>query len=193
MKADAELDISGETCPMTFVRTKVKLEGMRPGELLRVRLRAGEPLANVPRAVLDHVAELLETPKIRVYEVASFYDMFNTEPTGRVQVRVCTTTPCWLRGSDEIVRACKDALGIEIGENTEDGRFFLREFECLGACCNAPMMWIDDHFYEDLDYGKAKEIVEAIMRGETPEPGPQSGRKGSEPLGQRTTLLEDEA
>ncbi|MCB1832034.1 MAG: NADH-quinone oxidoreductase subunit NuoE [Geminicoccaceae bacterium] len=147
----------------------------------------------LPRAVLDHVAELLETPKIRVYEVASFYDMFNTEPTGRVQVRVCTTTPCWLRGSDEIVRACKDALGIEIGENTEDGRFFLREFECLGACCNAPMMWIDDHFYEDLDYGKAKEIVEAIMRGETPEPGPQSGRKGSEPLGQRTTLLEDEA
>ncbi|MCB1972395.1 MAG: NADH-quinone oxidoreductase subunit NuoE [Geminicoccaceae bacterium] len=147
----------------------------------------------LPRAVLDHVADFLDMPKIRVYEVASFYDMFNTEATGRIQVRVCTTTPCWLRGSDEIVQACKDALGIEVGENTADGRFFLREFECLGSCCNAPMMWIDDHFYEDLDYGKAKEIIEALQRGETPQPGPQSGRKGSEPLGGLTTLTEGNA
>ena len=142
----------------------------------------------LPRAILDHVAGLLEMPKIRVYEVASFYDMFNTEPRGRIQVRVCTTTPCWLCGSDDIVRACKDALGVEMGESTEDGRFYLREFECLGACCNAPMMWVDDEFFEDLDYGKAKEIIEALKRGEKPEAGPQSGRKGSEPLGGLTTL-----
>ncbi len=144
----------------------------------------------LPKAALDHVAEFLEMPKIRVYEVASFYDMYNTKPTGRVQVRVCTTTPCWLCGSDDIVRAAKDTLGLEIGESSEDGRFFLREFECLGACCNAPMMWIDDDYYEDLDYAKAVAVLEALKRGETPEPGPQSGRKGSEPKGERKTLVE---
>lgn len=143
----------------------------------------------LPRAALDHVADFLEMPRIRVYEVASFYDMFNTEPTGRIQVRVCTTTPCWLCGSDDIVRAARDTLGLEIGESSEDGRFFLREFECLGACCNAPMMWIDDDYYEDLTYDKAVAVLEAIKRGERPRPGPQSGRKGSEPLGERKTLL----
>jgi len=144
----------------------------------------------LPRAALDHVAAFLEMPKIKVYEVASFYDMYNTEPTGRVQVRVCTTTPCWLCGSDDIVRAARDTLGLEIGESSEDGRFFLREFECLGACCNAPMMWIDDDYYEDLDYEKAVAVLEALKRGETPEPGPQSARKGSEPLTGRVTLLD---
>ena len=144
----------------------------------------------LPRAALDHVADFLEMPKIRVYEVVSFYDMYNTEPTGRIQVRVCTTTPCWLCGSDDIVKAAKDTLGLEIGESSEDGRFFLREFECLGACCNAPMMWIDDDYYEDLDYEKAKAVLEALERGETPKPGPQSGRRGSEPKGERKTLVE---
>lgn len=143
----------------------------------------------LPRAALDHVAEFLEIPRIRVYEVASFYDMYNTEPTGRIQVRVCTTTPCWLCGSDDIVRAAREVLGIDIGESSEDGQFFLREFECLGACCNAPMMWIDDDYYEDLTYEKAKAILEAFKRGETPKPGPQSGRRGSEPNGERKTLL----
>jgi len=144
----------------------------------------------LPKAALDHVAVFLEMPKIKVYEVASFYDMYNTEPTGRVQVRVCTTTPCWLCGSDDIVRAATDALGLEIGESSEDGRFFLREFECLGACCNAPMMWIDDDYYEDLDYDKTVEILQALKRGETPKAGPQSARKGSEPLSERKTLLD---
>lgn len=144
----------------------------------------------LPRAALDHVAELLAMPRIRVYEVASFYDMFNTEPTGRVQLRVCTTTPCWLCGSDAVLAACKEALGIEVGETTADGRFFLREFECLGACSNAPVLWVDDDFYEDLDGPKTRAIVEALKRGERPPPGPQSGRRGSEPLGNRTTLLE---
>ena len=142
----------------------------------------------LPRAALDHVADLLGMARIRVYEVASFYDMFNTEPTGRVQVRVCTTTPCWLCGSDEVVAAAREALGIAPGETTADGRFFLREFECLGACANAPVMWIDDDFYEDLDGAKARAILEAIKRGERPPPGPQSGRRGSEPLHDPTTL-----
>jgi NADH-quinone oxidoreductase subunit E len=144
----------------------------------------------LPRAVLDHVAEFLGLPKIRVYEVATFYDMYNTEPVGRTQVRVCTTTPCWLCGSDDVVRACKEALGVGIGESTADGRFFLREFECLGACANAPVLWVDDDFYEDLDHAKTTAIIEALRRGERPKPGPQNGRTTSMPLGGKTTLKE---
>ena len=144
----------------------------------------------LPRAALDHVADLLGMRHIRVYEIATFYDMFNTAPTGRTQIRVCTTTPCWLCGSDEVVKACKETLGIDIGETTADGRFFLREFECLGACSNAPVLWIDDDFYEDLDGPKTRAILEAVQRGERPTPGPQNGRLGAAPLGGKTTLLE---
>ena len=140
--------------------------------------------------VLNYVADYLNMPYIRVYEVASFYDMFNTRPVGRIQVRVCTTTPCWLCGSDQVLRACQEALGIGVGESTPDGRFFLREFECLGACANAPIMWIDDDYYEDLDGDKARAIIEALKRGERPKPGSQTGRQGSMPKGGRTTLLE---
>lgn len=146
----------------------------------------------LPQAALDCIAGLLGVPRIRVYEVATFYDMFNTVPVGRTQVRVCTTTPCWLCGSDDVVRACKDTLGVGIGESTPDGRFFLREFECLGACSNAPVLWIDDDFYEDIDYAGTKRVLEALMRGEKPEPGPQNGRTASMPLGGKTTLLDAE-
>ena len=132
----------------------------------------------LPQPALDYVADYLGMPRIRVYEVASFYDMFNTRPVGRVQIRVCTTTPCWLCGSDDVLRACQDVLGIEVGESTPDMRFFLREFECLGACANAPMMWIDDDYYEDLTYDSARAIIEALQRGERPEPGSQTGRQG---------------
>lgn len=144
----------------------------------------------LPRAALDFLAQFIGIPPIRVYEVATFYDMYNTQPVGRVQVRACTTTPCWLCGSDDVVRACKEVLGCGIGESSADGRFFLREFECLGACSNAPVLWVDDDFYEDLDYAKTKAILEAMKRGERPEPGPQNGRKGSMPLGGKTTLTE---
>jgi NADH-quinone oxidoreductase subunit E len=145
----------------------------------------------LPRAAIDYVADLLEMPRIRAYEVATFYDMYNTEPVGRVQVRVCTTTPCWLCGSEEVVRACEDALGCKVGQSTADGRFFLREFECLGACANAPMMWIDDHYYEDLDYERARAVIEALKRGERPRPGPQGERKVAMPAGGKTTLLDE--
>jgi NADH-quinone oxidoreductase E subunit len=144
----------------------------------------------LPRAAIDHVADLLGMSRIRVYEVVTFYDMYNTAPVGRVQVRVCTTTPCWLCGSDEVVRACRDALGIDVGQSTEDGRFFLREFECLGACANAPVLWVDEDFYEDLDYDKTKAILEALKRGERPPAGSQTGRTASIPAGGKTTLTE---
>jgi NADH dehydrogenase (ubiquinone) flavoprotein 2 len=144
----------------------------------------------LPNPALDHVADYLQMPTIRVYEVASFYDMLNTRPVGRTQVRVCTTTPCWLCGSDDVVRACRDVLGIEIGQSTPDGRFFLREFECLGACANAPVLWVDDDYYEDLTYESTKAIVEALMRGERPKSGSQTGRQGSMAADGRTSLFD---
>jgi NADH-quinone oxidoreductase subunit E len=145
----------------------------------------------LPKPALDYVAEFLQMPTIRVYEVASFYDMLNTRPVGRTQVRVCTTTPCWLCGSDEVVRACRDVLGIDMGESTGDGGFFLREFECLGACANAPVLWVDDDYYEDLTYDSTRAILEALMRGERPEPGSRAGRRASMPSGGKKTLLVD--
>jgi NADH-quinone oxidoreductase E subunit len=144
----------------------------------------------LPKEALDYVAEYLEMPRIRVYEVASFYDMFNTKPTGRIQIRVCRTTPCWLCGSDEVLKACEQTLGIKVGQSTEDGRFFLREFECLGACANAPILWVDDDFYEDLDGPKTRAIIEALQRGERPKAGSQTGRQASMAAGGKTTLLE---
>lgn len=144
----------------------------------------------LPPAVISYVARFLGVPEIRVFEVATFYDMYNTTPVGRTQIRVCTTTPCMLAGSDEVVAACERALGIKLFESTPDGRFFLRDFECLGACANAPMMWIDDDYFEDLDAESTTAIIEALKRGERPKPGSQRGRQAAMPIGGRTTLFE---
>ncbi|MFH1803389.1 MAG: NADH-quinone oxidoreductase subunit NuoE [Pseudomonadota bacterium] len=136
----------------------------------------------VPTVAMDYIADLLEMPAIRVYEVATFYTMYNLAPVGKNFIQVCTTTPCWLRGSSDVVKACKDNLGIGIGETTEDGQFTLIEVECLGACVNAPMMQVNDDYYEDLTVDSTKAILDALKRGETPKVGPQSGRKGCEPI-----------
>ena len=142
----------------------------------------------LPEAAIRYVADYLGMPVIRVMEVASFYTMFNLAPTGEHLVQVCTTTPCWLRGSGDIVAACEKHLGISVGETTADGKFTLREVECLGACVNAPMLQIGDDYYEDLDAASAARILEAFAKGEEPKPGPQSGRKSSEPQSGLTTL-----
>ena len=105
----------------------------------------------LPRAAMDHVAETLEMAPIRVYEVATFYTMFNLRPVGRYLLQACTTTPCWLRGSDAVIEACERKLGIGVGGTTPDGLFTLVEVECLGACVNAPILQVNDDFYEDLD------------------------------------------
>ena len=144
----------------------------------------------LPRAAMAMVGEMLGMPMIRVYEVATFYTMFNLEPVGRHLVQVCTTTPCWLRGSDEVLSACKKRLGIDVDQTTADGMFSLMEAECLGACVNAPMMQINDDFYEDLDAASTVKVLDALARGETPPSGSQSGRQTSAPAGGRTTLLE---
>ncbi len=142
----------------------------------------------VPQAAIRYIADLLGMPAIRVLEVASFYTMYNLAPVGTHFVQVCTTTPCWLRGSDKVLSACKKHLGVGPGETTPDGKFTVIEVECLGACVNAPMLQLGDDFYEDLDEESTGKILEALKRGETPKPGPQNGRLSSEPLGGATTL-----
>ncbi len=142
----------------------------------------------LPREVLDYIADYLDMPRIRVYEVATFYTMYNTKPVGRHLVQLCRTTPCWLCGSEDVLNACRDFLGIGIGETTEDGLFTLIEVECLGACCNAPMMQINDDFYEDLDADATRNVLETLKKGEQPKTGSQTGRVSSEPVGALTTL-----
>ncbi|MFD2261308.1 NADH-quinone oxidoreductase subunit NuoE [Lacibacterium aquatile] len=151
----------------------------------------------LPKAAMDYIAVLLDMPAIRVYEVASFYTMFNLKPVGRHFVQVCTTTPCWLRGSDDVLSACKKTLGIDVGETTPDGEFTLVEVECLGACVNAPMIQVtapytgrEEAFYEDLTAENTVQILEALKRGELPADGPQNGRVRAAPVGGITTLTE---
>ena len=144
----------------------------------------------VPRAAMDYVAGLLGMAPIRVYEVATFYTMFNLRPVGRYLMQVCTTTPCWLRGSDAVVAACEKKLGIGIGGKTEDGLFSMIEVECLGACVNAPILQVIDDFYEDLDGPATEALIDALRAGSPPPPGSVIGRHGSAPLGGKTTLTE---
>ena len=135
----------------------------------------------LPRAAMDHVAELLAMPPIRVLEVASFYTMFRLAPAGKHVVSVCTCVPCCLMGSDEIVKVCKERIHEHPHMPSADGQLSWEEAECLGACVNAPMMQIDSDTYEDLTPADAARIFEAIRKGDAPAPGPQSGRKSSEP------------
>ena len=144
----------------------------------------------LPRAAMDHVARILEMAPIRVYEVATFYTMFNLRPVGRYLLQACTTTPCWLRGSDAVVQACRSKLGIDVGGSTADGLFTLVEDECLGACVNAPILQVNDDFYEDLDAPATETLLDALRNGKAPLPGSVIGRQGSEPVSGRSTLVE---
>jgi NADH-quinone oxidoreductase subunit E len=143
----------------------------------------------VPRVAMDVVARRLGMPPIRVYEVATFYLMFNTRPVGRYNLQVCTTTPCWLRGSEAVAHACRAATGIkEWGETSADGLFTMTEVECVGACVNAPVVQVNDDLYEDLDAERMTALIAALRRGETPPPGSTIGRQASAPVGGATTL-----
>jgi len=142
----------------------------------------------LPQAAMDYVADMLDMPPVRVYEVATFYTMFNLKPVGEFLIQVCTTTPCWLRGSSDIVRVCKEKLGIGMNETTADGRFTLREVECMGACANAPMVQINDDYYEDLTSQSMEEILAALKSGRKPKSGSQTGRSGSCAQNGPTTL-----
>ena len=143
----------------------------------------------VPRVAMDVIADRLSMPPIRVYEVATFYFMFNMKPIGRHHLQLCGTTPCMLRGSDDVLRACKDAGGLKgVGDTSADGMFTLTEVECLGACVNAPILQIDDDYYEDLNYESTVKLLEAFKRGERPKPGSAIGRMASAPAGEQTVL-----
>ena len=149
----------------------------------------------VPKIAMDVVADLLDMAPIRVYEVATFYTMFNLKPMGRYHLQVCTTTPCWLRGSDDVMAACRKATGIHhLGETSADGLFTLSEVECLGACSNAPMLQVNnENYYEDLDGPRTEALIEAFRRGESPMPGSSIGRQGSMAEGGPTSLTDRSA
>ena len=142
----------------------------------------------LPRVAMDYVADFLDMPPIKVYEVATFYTMYNLAPIGKYHVQVCTNLPCWLRGSDEVTAACKKNLGIEFGQTSSNGDFTLSEVECLGACVNAPMIQINDDYYEDLDGITTASILTQFAIGENPQTGSQVGRISCEPTGGLTTL-----
>lgn len=142
----------------------------------------------VPRVAMDMIGERLSMPPIRVYEVATFYFMFNMKPIGRFHLQLCGTTPCMLRGSDDVMRACHDAAHVKVGQTSADGLFTLTEVECLGACVNAPVLQVDDDYYEDLDYDRTVTLIEALKRGERPKSGSTIGRQTSAPDGGPLTL-----
>ena len=142
----------------------------------------------LPVPVIEYVAAQLDMPFIRAYEVVSFYTMYNMAPVGRYHVQVCGTTPCLLRGSDDVMAACRNK-GMVKGATTPDGLFTLTEVECMGNCASAPMVQINDDNYEDLDYDRTTAILDALAEGKQPKTGTQEpGRHSVEPLGGPTTL-----
>ena len=144
----------------------------------------------LPLSAMHKTADLLDVAKMRVYEVATFYTMFNRKPVGKYNIQVCTTTPCMLCNSDGIVECIKKKLDIGMGETTKDKLFTLSEVECLGACVNAPMVMIGDNYYEDLTVEDMEEIIDTLTKGGVPKPGPRNGRFAAEPIGGLTSLTE---
>lgn len=145
----------------------------------------------IPISVMHKVADILKIRRMRVYEIATFYTMFMRKPVGKVHIKVCTTTPCWLRCSDDILDAIKKQLNIEVGETSKDMEWTLSEVECLGACVNAPVVQINDDYYEDLTVDNIREILCELKEGKRPSPGPKSGRFAAEPFGELTSLKKE--
>jgi len=154
--------------------------------LWRAQAQAGGWL---PEAAIRYVADFLGVPHIRGLEVATFYTMFNLAPVGKVHVQLCGTTPCRLRGADELEDICRKRIGDQM-QVTDDGKFSWVEVECLGACVNAPMVQIGDDYYEDLTPETFNNILDQFAAGKTPKPGPQIDRHLSEPFGGATTLTD---
>ena len=145
----------------------------------------------IPLIAIKYIARFLEMPYIKVYEVTTFYSMYNLSPVGDYFIQVCTTTPCMIRGSYELVEACKEKISKNENELSNDNKCSWSEVECLGACANAPMIQINDDYFEDLDKEKTIKIIDQILNGEKPKPGSYRGRKNSEPENSRKSLLEN--
>ncbi len=165
-------------------------EGRQQSAVMPLLDLAQRQLGWTSPAVIEYVAEYLNLPAIRVWEVASFYTMYYREPVGEYRLHVCTTTPCWLHGSDEVVRVCKEKTGLDFGETDEKGLFTLLEVECLGACVNAPILQVNDDYFEDLDADRTAALLDALAEGRSPTPGTLAERLNSAPEGGKTTLLE---
>jgi NADH-quinone oxidoreductase subunit E len=165
-------------------------EGRQASAVIPILWRAQEQAGGwLPRAAMEHVANMLGMPPIRVLEVATFYTMFLLEPVGRkCHVLLCGTTPCMLRGAGELRKVCERRIHPEPFHISADGDFSWEEVECLGACVNAPMVLIGRDTYEDLTPESFERVLDALARGESPKPGPQNGRQFSAPLGGDTTL-----
>ena len=144
----------------------------------------------IPLAAMKYIAKFLDMPYIKVYEVATFYTMYNLSPVGKYFIQVCTTTPCMIRGANKLVEACKEKISDKENELSNDKSSSWMEVECLGACVNAPMMQINDDYYEDLDKEKTIEIFDKILKGEDPKPGSYRGRLNTEPENNRKTLMD---
>jgi NADH-quinone oxidoreductase E subunit len=144
----------------------------------------------IPLAAMKYIAKFLNMPYIQVYEVATFYSMYNLSPVGKYLVQVCTTTPCMIRGANKLVEACKEKISKNESELSSDKSCSWKEVECLGACVNSPMMQINDNYYEDLDKNKTLKILDKILKGETPKSGSYRGRINNEPENNRKTLMD---
>ena len=144
----------------------------------------------IPLAAMKYIGKFLNMPYIKVYEVATFYSMYNLSPVGNFFIQVCTTTPCMIRGANHLVEACKEKISENELELSKNKSCSWMEVECLGACVNAPMMQINDDYYEDLDKKKTLEILDKILNNETPKPGSYRGRISNEPENNRKTLLD---
>ncbi|MDC0539538.1 NADH-quinone oxidoreductase subunit NuoE [Candidatus Pelagibacter sp.] len=144
----------------------------------------------IPLAAMKCIGKLLDMPYIKVYEVATFYTMYNLAPVGKHFIQICTTTPCMIRGAYKLVEACKEKISKNENELSKDQSCSWMEVECLGACVNAPMLQINDDYYEDLDKEKTLKILDKILNGETPKPGSYRGRLNNEPENNRKTLMD---
>tara|TARA_Y100000591_G_scaffold67889_1_gene56187 strand:- start:142 stop:750 length:609 start_codon:yes stop_codon:yes gene_type:complete len=144
----------------------------------------------IPLSAMKYVAKFLKMPYVKVYEVATFYSMYNLSPVGEYFVQVCTTTPCMIRGAYKLVEACKEKISENENTLSQNGKCSWMEVECLGACVNAPMMQINEYYFEDLDKEKTLKILDKILKGEKPKPGSYRGRVNNEPENNRKTLLE---
>ncbi len=162
-------------------------DGKQASAIISLLWQAQKQHGWLPEPAIRYVADLLGMDYIRALEVATFYTMFNLSPVGEHFVQLCGTTPCWLRGADDLKEVCRKHIGEE-GEVSEDGKLSWLEVECLGACVNAPMVQINDDFYEDLDSEKFERILSELRSGKDVKPGPQNGRRSSEPEDGPTTL-----
>ncbi len=144
----------------------------------------------IPLVAMKYIAKFLKIPYIKVYEIATFYSMYNLSPVGKYFIQICTTTPCMIRDAYELVKVCKEKISKNENDLSKDNLCSWTEVECLGACVNAPMIQINDDYYEDLDKDNFEKIIDQILNKKKPQPGSYRGRKNSEPENNRKTLLE---